>query len=61
MRQNFSFSIVADILDQRGVVKEALRHGYGVPGALKRDTPASGAVFCGQHIPPGVSNVYDQA
>jgi hypothetical protein len=38
----------------RAVVKESLRFSLGVPGKLPRKTPATGAVFCGQQIPPEV-------
>ena len=39
----------------RGVIKESLRFSYGVPGQIPRIVPSSGAVFCGQSIPPGTS------
>ncbi|KAJ5976971.1 hypothetical protein N7501_000313 [Penicillium viridicatum] len=37
----------------RAVVKESLRFSHGAPGRLPRVVPSSGAILCGQHIPPG--------
>ncbi|KAK4180450.1 putative cytochrome P450 [Triangularia setosa] len=34
-------------------MKEALRLAHAIPGAMPRDTPAEGAVLCGQNIPGG--------
>ena len=39
----------------RGVIKESLRSSSGTPGRIPRVVPPTGAVFCGQHIAPGVS------
>lgn len=39
----------------RGVVKEALRFGYGVPGKIPRKVPEAGAVLCGYHVPGGTA------
>ena len=35
------------------VIKESLRWAAGSPGRLPRTVPSTGAVFCGQKIPPG--------
>ncbi|KAM0796351.1 cytochrome P450 [Usnea florida] len=40
-------------LSKRGVVKESFRMSYGAPGRLPRVVPSTGAIFCGQSIPPG--------
>ena len=37
------------------MIKEGLRLTYGVPGRLLRVVPETGAEFCGQKIPAGVS------
>ena len=37
----------------RAVIKESLRYVSGSPGRLPRTVPSTGAVFCGQQIPPG--------
>ena len=37
----------------RAVIKESLRYVAGSPGRLPRTVPSTGAVFCGQPIPPG--------
>ena len=37
----------------RAVIKESLRYVSGSPGRLPRVVPSTGAVFCGQPIPPG--------
>ncbi len=37
----------------RAVIKESLRYVSGSPGRLPRVVPSTGAVFCGQQIPPG--------
>lgn len=37
----------------RAVIKESLRYVAGSPGRLPRTVPSTGAVFCGQRIPPG--------
>ena len=37
----------------RALVKESLRFVSGSPGRLPRTVPSTGAVFCGQQIPPG--------
>lgn len=50
-----SASVLENLPYLRGVVKESLRLGYGPPGRLPRTVPQSGAVLCGQQIPPGVS------
>ena len=41
------------------MIKESLRLAYGVPGRLLRVVPETGAVFCGQKIPAGVSPLSD--
>ncbi len=46
-----SWAALESIPYLRGVVKEALRFGYGVPGRVPRIVPDSGAVLCGQRIP----------
>lgn len=39
----------------RGVIQETLRISSGAPGRLPRVVPSVGAIFCGQHVAPGVS------
>jgi cytochrome P450 len=39
----------------RGVVKEALRFAYGVPGRIPRIVPSGGATLAGKHVPAGTS------
>lgn len=41
---------------QRGVVKEALRLGYGIVSASPRLVPREGAVIGGYHLPRDVSH-----
>ena len=39
----------------RGVVKEALRFSYGVPGRVPRVVPSEGAILAGKRVPAGTS------
>lgn len=45
---------VTNSLPQRGVVKEALRLGYGIVSASPRLVPREGAVIGGYHLPSDV-------
>ncbi|MCJ1458009.1 hypothetical protein MMC28_008378 [Mycoblastus sanguinarius] len=37
----------------RAIIKESLRCSHGAPGRLPRVVPSTGAILCGQEIPPG--------
>lgn len=50
-----SWSSLESLPYLRAVVKEGLRFSHGVPGRIPRIVPSSGAVFCGEVIPPGTS------